>query len=1432
MDMKHLRLAALFAAILTVIACDKRDSQKEDNSGGQEVIVPSIILSDREVNIPETGGRFSIEVRSNVAVSVSIPADAGWISRDDAESVSSSIYSFSVEANSSYDPRSTRISFVSAENGVSETLTVIQKKLGALILSSNRIDVDAEGGDRSFVIKSNLDYKLEVEESAASWIGINGTKALSDDTIILTIAPSREKEARSARISITAEDKSDCLTVYQTGYLPQLVLSDRTASLAAEGGSITVEVNPEVTVEMSIPAGAGWLHQSDARLTSRASFTIVADANTSYESRGATVTFTSRDYDVSETVTIVQAARVLDVRTTVFDEKAIVLSLGAISDTHVDGPDTTPANKFGNALRQLKAHAAMHDQSGIDGIMVVGDLIDNGYSGQYAQISYFKNIYESVFDPEDVPLVYCIGNHDSNGQWSSNVVTEARNFRNTLGYKYYETDVDKESGEELESRDCVIHGYHVLTMTPVSRGPVNYAPAALEWLDKRLGELTAAEPDKYVLIITHPMVQNTVYGSCLVNAGQMASDDTPSFWYTRQLTPILEKYPQAVVFGGHLHFPLNDPRSIWQGDFTSLGCASTRYMAFEGGEHYVEKAGATTLRDKDEFSQGLLVQMDASGNIRFTRMDFYNNATIDQPWEISYPDASGKTHLDRYSTPARKSANTAPVIGRLEASIAETGAANVPCALRWSAAEDDQFAHHYEVEVTGESGRVAYLWKMSDYYAHPRKSDMDREVVYGLGALPAGNYSATVKAVDPWGAEGSISADFTVESHSPDPSVLPEPYVDIDFNGSVTDAKGKVSITNHGATVEEVDVDFAGASYNLPALSAGSGKYVACKFNELTSSAAMQVFAQNGFTVEAFYVNRKQTAAVRGIVCSTESGGWGLAERANGTPYFIVGEGSANTYKNADATKPAPTVELTHLVGVYDAANRTMRIYVNGKQDNSTAVSGLFHCGEGDSYNRFCLGADVKKSSSEVDFPAEDILIVDARIYSTALSGEQVTLAYDRALQSIAHRKIKTVSILAIGNSFSVDAMEYLHPMLKEAGCYDRVILGNLYIGGCSLETHAGNLANNSAAYTYYHNNTGSWTSTESYKAMDAIKSRKWDYISIQQVSGKSGLPATYNPYLGQIVTAVKKNCPGARLLWHMTWAYQSNSTHPDFYQYDNDQKAMYNAIVNAVKTKVLPTSEFSMVIPSGTAVQNLRTSFLGDNLTRDGYHMSYDKGRVLTAMMWAKQITGCDVSDIKTFPAAYIYSDNDKAAMREAVDNAYSRPFEVTESTLSGPKARPNEALRKVLGDAGYDPGRYDELLYAYTAHAFYNSTSDTPSALFTSAGNSSQFTATGIMTKSDLPVGTILVLKGGYQYRPEGWKTLSTKNASSERPANIKSQIVVIDSAWWGSWNYRAFNLAKDGNPSLSADELSSLHECFAIFVPKNGDQNDITAPGYNEK
>lgn len=223
--------------------------------------------------------------------------------------------------------------------------------------------------------------------------------------------------------------------------------------------------------------------------------------------------------------------------------------------------------------------------------------------------------------------------------------------------------------------------------------------------------------------------------------------------------------------------------------------------------------------------------------------------------------------------------------------------------------------------------------------------------------------------------------------------------------------------------------------------------------------------------------------------------------------------------------------------------------------------------------------------------------------------------------------------ILAIGNSFSQDAVEqYLYELLKAEGI--DAIIGNMYIGGCSLETHWANANGNLAKYSYRKIENGSKTTKDNSTLDAALRDVKWDYISLQQVSGKSGLYDTYKPYLGNMVNYVKGRATNKymKLMLHQTWAYAAYSNHTDFKNYGNDQMEMHKAIVDAVNEAAIEQN-IGIIIPAGTAIQNGRTSFIGDNFNRldNGdatryYHLETTYGRYTAACVWFEKITGKNV--------------------------------------------------------------------------------------------------------------------------------------------------------------------------------------------------------------
>ncbi len=215
----------------------------------------------------------------------------------------------------------------------------------------------------------------------------------------------------------------------------------------------------------------------------------------------------------------------------------------------------------------------------------------------------------------------------------------------------------------------------------------------------------------------------------------------------------------------------------------------------------------------------------------------------------------------------------------------------------------------------------------------------------------------------------------------------------------------------------------------------------------------------------------------------------------------------------------------------------------------------------------------------------------------------------------------KVVRILAIGNSFSADAVEsYLSPLAQADGV--ELIIGNMYIGGCSLQTHWNNVEGNLPAYSYRKIVGGELISTENQQLITAIKDENWDFITFQQVSSNSGQLDTYFPYITNLLQYVKAEAtnPKVKFALHQTWAYASNSTHPGFVNYNKNQEQMYRAIVETVN-KVAEQTKIDIIIPSGTAIQNGRTSYIGDNFCLDGYHLSVGIGRYTAACTWYEKL-------------------------------------------------------------------------------------------------------------------------------------------------------------------------------------------------------------------
>ena len=134
-----------------------------------------------------------------------------------------------------------------------------------------------------------------------------------------------------------------------------------------------------------------------------------------------------------------------------------------------------------------------------------------------------------------------------------------------------------------------------------------------------------------------------------------------------------------------------------------------------------------------------------------------------------------------------------------------------------------------------------------------------------------------------------------------------------------------------------------------------------------------------------------------------------------------------------------------------------------------------------------------------------------------------------------------------------------------------------------------------------------------------------------------------------------------------MTWSYG-----PGYWTENGAEKqiAYYEDIAQTVDSLIVTNSDIAGFIPTGTAIQNLRTSSLGNDITRDDTHLTYGIGRYTAALTWALYLTDLDLSLIdgsvaykgdRTEYEAEIMANIE--LIKEAARNAVIAPLKVTES-------------------------------------------------------------------------------------------------------------------------------------------------------------------------
>ncbi len=219
-----------------------------------------------------------------------------------------------------------------------------------------------------------------------------------------------------------------------------------------------------------------------------------------------------------------------------------------------------------------------------------------------------------------------------------------------------------------------------------------------------------------------------------------------------------------------------------------------------------------------------------------------------------------------------------------------------------------------------------------------------------------------------------------------------------------------------------------------------------------------------------------------------------------------------------------------------------------------------------------------------------------------------------------AYSESAKIHLLAVGNSWSLNATNYVGNILQDLGI--DIKIGVCYAGGATLKSYWQNIQSGKEAYEFHIWEDGEWsrpTTLHSYK--DILLSDEWDIITHQQQSGASGVYSSYQPYLHDMIEWEKSQMTFQPLFaLHATWAYPDIMKSNEFQQnYDSNTTTMYQAVLKAYNT-AMQDENIHFVMPCTPMIQQTRELGIPNVDTSDGSHLS-TTGFFAAGCIWAEMI-------------------------------------------------------------------------------------------------------------------------------------------------------------------------------------------------------------------
>ncbi len=294
----------------------------------------------------------------------------------------------------------------------------------------------------------------------------------------------------------------------------------------------------------------------------------------------------------------------------------------------------------------------------------------------------------------------------------------------------------------------------------------------------------------------------------------------------------------------------------------------------------------------------------------------------------------------------------------------------------------------------------------------------------------------------------------------------------------------------------------------------------------------------------------------------------------------------------------------------------------------------------------------------------------------------------------------KPLKVLMIGNSFSICVLKYMPQIAAELDL--SLDLCSLYIGGCSLKRHAGNIKKpDTTPYLVTWNYVS--CAHDAVPFMSVLKPKdgkkrdyygnipamlaadKWDIVTLQQASHESWRPESYEPYGTELLALIRTLAPQAKVYVQQTWSYTPWDKR--LAKWGIDQNVMFNNL-EAAYTGFAMRHGLDQIL-TGKAVQRYRkelpvvyTKKSNDDdvcgtskfVEKDGkwepwgdvFHFN-DRGEFLQALVWTAKLFNADVTKSVFVPES-LAKQPDRAVLMRKIAVELAAPSVPAFGTLPTP--------------------------------------------------------------------------------------------------------------------------------------------------------------------